>query len=146
MLSHSQHSYWFHLHTDAAGGQLSVEDYFKMSQHYGVEELIFLEHISRNPQYDIEDFAASIKQFSHDYNIEARVGFEAKILEDGELDILDKHIELADVIGIAEHDFPPNLTLFMTAWKEAMDFAKSLTASKEVVWVHPGLFFRKKRS
>ncbi len=145
MLSYSQHSYWFHLHTNATEGPLSVEDYFKMSQQYGVEELIFLEHISRTPQYDVEEYSSSIKQFSQNYNIKARVGFEAKILEDGELDILDKHLEIADVIGIAEYDFTPNFTLFMTAWKEVIDFAKSLTPEKEVVWVHPGLFFRKNR-
>lgn len=144
-LSDSPHTYWFHLHTHYTDGVLSVEDYFKMAKIRGIEELIFLEHIRRKPSYDVEEFVEIVKNNAKKYQIHSRVGFEAKIIEDGTLDISDEHLELSEIIGIAEHGFPSNSALFLSAWKKAMDFAKDLLPKKEVVWVHPGLFFRKNR-
>ncbi len=145
-LSDSKRTYWFHLHTDYTDGFLTVEDYFKMAKQHSVEELIFLEHIRRQPNYDVDEFVNTVKNHSKEYHIKSRVGFEAKILEDGTLDISDEHLELSEIIGIAEHGFPANTALFISAWEKAINFAnKNILPQKEVVWVHPGLFFRKNR-
>ncbi len=145
MLSNLTEPYWFHLHTTYTDGLLTVEDYFKLARKYGIQTLVFLEHIRREPDYDVHAFVSEVRCMAETFNMQAHIGFEAKILEDGELDISPEHIECADIIGIAEHGFPPNFTLFMTAWAEAMEIAKDLTQTKDVIWVHPGLFFRKNR-
>lgn len=145
MLANLAEPYWFHLHTTYTDGVLSVEDYFKAAHQYGINTLIFCEYIRRNPDYDVHALVQEVKQCAEDYRMRAHVGFEAKILEDGELDISPEHMELAEVIGIAEHGFPPNFTLFMSAWEEVMLSMKEVAKKKDVVWVHPGLFFRKNR-
>jgi len=145
MLSNLSEPYWFHLHTTYTDGVLSVEDYFKAARQYGINSLVFCEHIRRNPDYDVTALIQEVKLCAAEYQMQAHVGFEAKILEDGELDISPEHLELAEVIGVAEHGFPPNLTLFMTAWEEVMESMKEVAKEKDVIWVHPGLFFRKNR-
>lgn len=137
--------YWFHLHTNYTDGSLSVEDYFTLAKNSSTEELIFLEHIRREPDYNVEEFVGAVKHFSEKFQIKSRVGFEAKILPNGNLDISPGHLELSDVVGIAEHGFPSDEAFFMEAWEKALDFAKQFLKEKEVVWVHPGLFFRKHR-
>lgn len=145
MLSNLTEPYWFHLHTNTSKGDLSVEDFFSAARQYGINTLIFCEHVSRNQTYDFKALKHEVKQCADDYQMKAEVGIEAKILEDGELDCLQEHLELADVIGLSEHGFPPNFTLYMTAWEEAMLSMKEVAKEKDVVWLHPGLFFRRNR-
>jgi DNA polymerase (family 10)/putative hydrolase len=123
---------------------MSVKDYFDYASRCGVATLIFLEHIRREPSYDVYEFAAQIKESANAYKIEAVVGFEAKLLPDGSLDISDKHLALAKVIGLAEHRFPDDRRLLEAAFRKAVDSCRSLTADKVVVWVHPGLWFKRR--
>ncbi|MCB1148755.1 MAG: PHP domain-containing protein [Chlamydiia bacterium] len=137
--------YWFHVHTNVTDGSLSIEEVFKQAHARGVKTLVFLEHIRREPTYDVSGWETEVRLFAEEYRLDTLVGFEAKILPEGELDIDPEDFERADLIGIAEHGFPENLTLFMDAWEEVMDDAATWCKKKPAVWVHPGLFFRKYR-
>jgi len=136
-------SYLFHLHTNYTDGKASVEDYFSVAKRLKVSKLIFLEHIRKDPLYDVDAFVREVRVMSEREEVEAAVGFEAKILSSGELDIDSEHLALADVIGIAEHGFPNDEVLFLEAWQAVI--AQMRTVSIPKVWVHPGLFFRKNR-
>ena len=86
-----QGRYLFHLHTTSTDGELTVRQYFEYASQQRIQRLIFLEHIRRNPQYDVEAFVGEVKENSQRCRIPAVVGFEAKLLPDGRLDILDRH-------------------------------------------------------
>lgn len=144
LLSCSQPS-WFHLHTTYSEGLLKVEEYFKLARSYGIQSLVFLEQITKNPSYSVDKYIGEVRKYAKQYGIQALAGFEARILPDGELDISDRALEKCDILGIAEHGFPANMTLFRTAFREAIKTASEIAESKDVVWVHPGLFFKKNR-
>src|SRR6266536_2153733 len=95
----------FHFHTRFTDGLSSIDDYFKFAQGNRVEQLVFLEHIRRNPRYSLVDFLTQIRECERVYEIPGFVGFEAKLLPEGTLDASDEHLALAEVIGIAEHGF-----------------------------------------
>jgi putative hydrolase len=135
--------YLFHFHTRLTDGHLSIVDYFRFAAQARVDRLIFLEHIRREPTYDVPQFARSVRGLSASLGIPAAIGFEAKLLPDGSLDIDDAHLALADVIGIAEHRFPPDLSALENALAQCVNHYRRLAPSVPLVWVHPGLTFRK---
>lgn len=108
-----------------------------------VERVIFLEHIRRQPTYDVRKFAADIATASQNFAIAAVLGFEAKLLPGGDLDISDEHFSLASVIGIAEHGFPHDTTLLEDSLRRAVERYRPALSGRSLVWVHPGLTFRK---
>lgn len=136
-------SYLFHLHTRLTDGELSVTDYFDFARNHAIKNLIFLEHIRRNPSYDVAQLVLDIKEHAASYDIGGTIGFEAKLLPDGSLDIDDDYLTFASVIGIAEHCFPPDIDLLRTVFTCAIERYRSLASSICLVWVHPGLLFRK---
>jgi len=136
--------YLFHLHTDLTDGRLSVRDYFDHARRLGVERLIFLEHVRRTPSYDVSRFVAVVREHAEAYGLPAFIGFEAKLLPDGGLDIGDEDLDRAEVIGIAEHGFPDDPAVLEAAFLGAVDAYRRL-ADKAIVWVHPGLWFRKRQ-
>ncbi|MEI6155245.1 MAG: hypothetical protein WCQ90_14290, partial [Deltaproteobacteria bacterium] len=80
---------------------------------------------------------------SKEYNLPHSIGFEAKILPNGSLDISDDDIDIADVIGIAEHGSFKDMCRLRDLLYQVIDKYNFLTNGKDVVWVHPGLFFKK---
>lgn len=136
--------YLFHLHTDFTDGKLSVRDYFEFAHKRGIERLIFLEHIRRALSYNIRKFIAEIGRCSDTYEIVGVVGFEAKILPSGKLDIDPEHLELAQFIGVAEHGFPDDVKMLVEAFEAVLDFYPGQYTDKQFVWVHPGLWFRQR--
>jgi len=137
-------AYLFHVHTDRTDGKLSVQDYFTLAGQYGVSSIVFLEHIRKAPNYDVEAFISEIKYTAQMTGLTASIGFEAKLLPDGILDISESHLALAEVIGIAEHGFPDDLTVLKWAFSTALNSYTRDLGNKSVVWVHPGLWFRKR--
>lgn len=135
--------YLFHFHTQHTDGELSIEDYFVYAAKMSVDRLIFLEHIRRQPTYDVQEFATNIARASQKFGIDAVLGFEAKLLVDGDLDISDEHFALAKVIGMAEHGFPHDTTSLQNSLRQAVERYRSAPDGKILVWVHPGLTFRK---
>lgn len=138
--------YLFHFHTSYTDGHLSVRECFEFALKTGINSLIFLEHIRRTPTYDVRAFVASIRQETQEKGLRAYVGFEAKLLPDGSLDISEENFDLADVIGIAEHGFPDNAELLESSFGRAVGVCVSRAPEKSFVWVHPGLWFRKRKT
>ncbi|HYF80508.1 MAG TPA: PHP domain-containing protein [Symbiobacteriaceae bacterium] len=133
--------YLFHLHTTYTDGHVPVQSYFNLAVSKGLDRLIFLEHIRAAPRYDVAQFIAEVRGCAAATGVEALVGFEAKVLPGGGLDISPDHLAAADVIGIAEHGFPADFDLWRTAVRQALDTCGR--GNKPAVWVHPGLWLKK---
>jgi histidinol phosphatase-like PHP family hydrolase len=135
--------YLFHLHTTFTDGQLAVDDYFQYAVANRIDRLIFLEHIRKHPVYCVAELAARVKQCSIFSGVEALLGFEAKLVAPGTLDISDEHLSLAKVVGIAEHSFAGTPESLRTTFVGALNTLRSAAPNIVAVWVHPGLWFRK---
>ena len=135
--------YLFHLHTTYTDGNVSVRQYFDFALRMHVDRLIFLEHIRANPGYDVQQFISEVRSCATACGVPALVGFEAKVLPGGELDISDEHAALAEVIGIAEHGFPADYGLWRSSLRRALNTCAVKYSDKPVVWVHPGLWLKK---
>ena len=136
-------NYLFHLHTPLTDGKITINEYFEYASFNNIESLVFLEHIRRQPSYCVRDFVAQVRACEREFGIRAKIGFEAKLLPDGALDIGSDDIEQAEVIGIAEHAFPNDFALFRTSFFSVIRSYRYLLDHKELVWVHPGLWFKK---
>jgi histidinol phosphatase-like PHP family hydrolase len=139
-----QGRYLFHFHTQRTDGKLTARDYFEWAQGQGVESLLFLEHVRREASYDVPAFVEEVRELEQRFGIRARIGFEAKLLADGTLDISPEHCALAEIVGIAEHGFPNDVELLQTAFQRAMRRLPEQLAHCCLVWVHPGLWFKKR--
>jgi histidinol phosphatase-like PHP family hydrolase len=136
--------YFFHFHTRFTDGELSVNDYFEMARQKQITRLIFLEHIRRQPSYDVGQLVEQITAGSQAYNIESVIGFEAKVLTSGELDIHEDDIRRAAVIGVAEHGFPAkDLAVWQNALTAVFQQYRKNFPTAVLVWVHPGLWLKK---
>ena len=133
-----QGRYLFHVHTTRTDGHVTVNDYFEYATESGYEQLIFLEHIRREPTYDVEEFVAEIQQAGSRYPVQPFIGFEAKILPGGQLDIRDEHARFASVIGIAEHGVAPAKP--ESLFDQVLDHELARFSRQSLVWVHPGLW------
>ncbi|HLO04248.1 MAG TPA: hypothetical protein VK191_14140 [Symbiobacteriaceae bacterium] len=135
--------YLFHLHTTYTDGEVPVAAYFEWGRRAGLDRLIFLEHIRTKPSYDVRAFIAEVKHAARTYGLPARVGFEAKLLPGGALDISPEHAAQADVLGLAEHGFPPDFDLWHASLRTALANGARQVAERPVVWVHPGLWLKR---
>jgi putative hydrolase len=139
-----QSRYLFHFHTLATDGKLKITDYFRFAREHAFNKLIFLEHIRRSPTYDVDGFIAEVKKTSQEFGIQALAGFEAKLLPNGTLDIDESYAREAEVLGIAEHGFTGDVVTLTSALAECFQRYEHLKPTQALVWVHPGLFFKKK--
>lgn len=139
-----QGRYLFHFHTQRTDGKLTAQDYFDWAQVQGVESLLFLEHVRRQASYDVPAFVEEIKELEQRFGIRASIGFETKLLPDGTLDISPEHCALAEIVGIAEHGFPNDVGLLQTAFQRALNTLPERLPDCCLVWVHPGLWFKKR--
>src|SRR5664280_1685380 len=98
-------SYWYHLHTTHTHGRSTVREYLELASELGIEQVVFLEHVRRSPSYGTREFAQEVSAEAALVGLGAFVGFEAKILSGGRLDIEERLLESADTIGIAEHGY-----------------------------------------
>jgi putative hydrolase len=137
--------YLFHFHTQLTDGKLSIEDYFEYAATWELDSLIFLEHIRRQPGYDVQAFLVQIRDAERRNGVRAWIGFETKLLPDGSIDISDENLRTADVVGIAEHGFPEDLRLLHSAFNRAVDVLATSFPGQTFVWVHPGLWFKKRK-
>lgn len=133
----------FHCHTRHTDGVPGVADYLRYAAEHGLERVVFLEHIRREPSYDVAAFAEEVRTESERIGVPAVVGFEAKVLPGGALDLAAEHAALAEVVGIAEHGFPDDPAL----WRDSLAAAFATWGSMEqtAVWVHPGLWLKRTR-
>jgi len=136
--------YLFHMHTTYTDGQLAVGDYFNAALDHRLDRLIFLEHIRRSPLYPVPEFIREVRMNVTEARVEAHIGFETKILPDGTLDISEEDFRRAEVIGIAEHGFPDEPELYFKSLRTILRTFEGGVPSKEIVWVHPGLWLHKR--
>lgn len=133
----------FHLHTRRTDGDLDIADYFQFAREFGVARVIFLEHVRREPTYDVREFATAIRTQAAAHGVAAAVGFEAKILADGSLDIGAEALGLADVVGAAEHGRPPEEAGVFPLYRRMWQTARAQVGPRPLVWVHPGLWLKR---
>ena len=131
----------FHLHTNYTDGEMSIENYFTFAQRYNASSLVFLEHIRRHPSYDTQAYINEIRRHEKRTGIKAFAGFEASLCKDGSLDISETDIKRCDVLGMAEHKLPNEFTDYLSALTKAIRRWKE----KPRVWVHPGMWFQRRK-
>lgn len=136
--------YWFHLHTSFTDADLSVGDYFSAARAAGVDRLIFLEHVRRMPSYPVLELLSEVRRCAKRTGIAASVGFEAKLLPNGELDLSEEHIALAEVVGMAEHALDAEPEALEALIAQAAAHYLPILGPKPIVWVHPGLSLLRK--
>jgi len=120
----------FHIHTDYTDGSSSIEEYFNYASRNEITELIFTEHIRRNPSYDFGLFKNEVQKFQEKYNVSAICGCEAKILEGGTLDISKEDYDRAELIVGSFHGQNNNAFTDLLEALPKMD-----------VWGHPNINF-----
>ncbi|HYG57694.1 MAG TPA: PHP domain-containing protein [Symbiobacteriaceae bacterium] len=135
--------YLFHLHTTFTDGQASVQEYVELATRSQLDRLIFLEHIRAQPGYDVGQFIAEVRRCAAAFGVPALVGFEAKVLPGGGLDIAEEHAGMAEVLGLAEHGFPGDRELWRSSVLRALETYAAKDGGRPLVWVHPGLWLRK---
>jgi DNA polymerase (family 10)/putative hydrolase len=101
--------------------------------------------VRKTASYNTTKFFEDVRESERKFRVATSIGFEAKLLPDGTLDIADQDLDRADVIGIAEHGFPSDFKLYESAIKKAFSIYTPGALNKPVVWVHPGLLFKKNR-
>ena len=137
--------YFFHFHTSFTDGKLTVSDYFDFAARNRIDSLIFLEHIRKVPTYDAIAFTRIVRELAETTGVQTHLGFEAKLMPGGGLDIGEETLKLAEVIGIAEHGFPDDRQLLESSFSRTLDQFVARMADKTFVWVHPGLWLKKRR-
>ena len=134
----------FHVHSAYSDGIPTIEQWFEVASKKQIKRITFLEHVRRNPNYDIFDYFCEVERRSEQFNIEGLHGFEAKLLPSGELDLpLDFFGNNLDILGIAEHSFPFDYKLYKQAWFTAIGYCRYSYPELQLVWVHPGLWLKK---
>lgn len=136
--------YLFHLHTTLTDGRLGIADYFAFAAETGFKQVIFLEHIRRQPSYDVRRFVQEIATHSTAAGVTGAAGFEARLLPDGSLDIDEANLSLAAVLGLAVHSFPDDPGLLRRAFRAAVARYTARLPQTPIVWVHPGLWWQKR--
>jgi len=118
-------SYIFHIHTNFTDGTSSVKEYHDAFKNFS---LIFTEHIRKNPSYNWKAFIQEVKKYGH------LVGFEAKILPKGDIDIPIDALEKIDVLAVAVHSYKDAPETLPEALRKVFStFADMIP----LVWVHP---------
>jgi histidinol phosphatase-like PHP family hydrolase len=136
--------YLFHVHTPYTDGRLTVGEYADFAQRAGADTIVFLEHIRREPRYDVGRFCEEVRHAGTSGGIRTVLGFEAKLLPDGTLDIRNELLSKAAVIGIAEHSFPDDPGLLQEAFLKVVERYPRRWPKVDFVWVHPGLWYVKR--
>lgn len=141
--SHAGRRYWFHLHTIHTHGRSTVREYLEAARELDIEQVVFLEHVRARPSYDTQAFVDEVSTEAESVGLNAYVGFEAKILSGAGLDIDERLLASADVIGIAEHGYAGSAGSLAT---DFVDLVMRVTAQhprQSFVWVHPGSWLQR---
>lgn len=129
--------YLFHVHTDWTDGTSSLPEYCEAAKRLGFQSLIVVEHIRKEASYDFTAFLNLVERQRSIQNLEIAVGVEAKVLEDGKVDMPDTINSCIEVLAIAEHAFKGDADTLAEALCQA--FKHYSKSGIPCVWVHPGL-------
>ncbi|RLC81215.1 MAG: hypothetical protein DRJ03_08225 [Chloroflexi bacterium] len=142
LLAHAIHfrdprALW-HVHTNYTDGQCSVEEIFELAAALGFDFIAFIEHIRRQPGYSPRALQDEIARYSDLHKIQAIVGFEAKLLRDGTVDVPRWGIDDAFIL-LAEHgDVASSQEEYLNI------LLQGLSDPAISGWAHPGLFALRK--
>lgn len=123
----------WHIHTDFTDGKNSVQEYCKKAAKLGLPLLAFTEHVRRQLTYNFHDFTKEIEIAKEEYDdLIILAGCEAKVLDDGHLDVSEAVIEECDIVLMAFHSFPNSKQKYIGALE------KALCNPRVDIWAHPG--------
>lgn len=123
-----------HVHTYRTDANLKINSAIYWAIMAGVDGLVFVEHIKRNPTYNWREFLREVHSARAVFpSLQLYAGFEASLNEYGTLDAPSQALTEADVVYMAEHHIRE---LDEAAWYEAV--LHGLQEPAVDVWAHPG--------
>ncbi len=126
----------WHIHTTHTDGKCTVSEVFDIAKKDGLQFICFIEHIRSKPSYEPDAFIQEVKALSTSTGVCSLVGFEAKLLSDGSVDLPEMPSET--LVFLAEHGIPcENKDEYLST------LIKGLSQSVVSGWVHPGLLAMK---
>lgn len=124
----------WHIHTSYTDGKNSVHEYCEKATELKIPLLAFTEHVRKNLNYDFNNFLNDIEKAREEFDLIILSGCEAKVLQNGELDVEEKILKDIDYPVFAFHSFPGDIDLYIES-------LKSVLRNKYVnTWAHPGIF------
>lgn len=128
----------WHIHTNYTDGHNSVDDYCRQALKLGIPLVVFSEHVRQRIDYDFNALLGEIELARSRYpELAILSGCEAKVLENGKLDVSDEILEQCEIVLMAFHSFPIDAGKYYDALRIA------LASPKVDIWAHPGLFLIK---
>ncbi len=125
----------WHVHTNYTDGNNSVDECCKEALKHGIPLIVFSEHVRKNLDYDFYALLKEIELARRKYpKLIILSGCEAKVLKTGELDVSDEVLRQCEIVLMAFHSFPVDVSQYYDALRIA------LTNPKVNIWAHPGLF------
>jgi len=129
----------WHIHTNYVDGENSVDEYCKRAVELRIPLIVFAEHVRRELTYNYRALVEEIIMARRNYpELLILIGCEAKVLEDGGLDVSEDVLRRSEIVLMAFHSFPVNKGRYVEALKRA------LSNPRVDIWAHPGLFLRTK--
>lgn len=128
----------WHVHTSYTDGENSVNEYCEKAIESGIPLIVFSEHVRRSLDYDFYALLKEIKLAQRKYpELIILPGCETKVLDTGELDVSDEILGQCEIVLMAFHSFPVDVSQYYDALRIA------LANPKVDVWAHPGYFLAK---
>ena len=127
------------MHTNYVDGANSVDEYCKRAVKLRIPLIVFTEHVRKKLTYRYHDLVEEILTARENYpELIILTGCEAKVLEDGSLDVSADILRESEIVLMAFHSFPADKEKYVEALK------KALSNPRVDIWAHPGLFLRTK--
>ena len=127
----------WHVHTNYVDGANSVDEYCKRAVKLRIPLIVFTEHVRKKLTYRYHDLVEEILTARENYpELIILTGCEAKVLEDGSLDVSTDILRESEIVLMAFHSFPADKEKYVEALKRA------LSNPRVDIWAHPGLFLR----
>lgn len=124
----------WHIHTNYTDGKNSVNEYCKRAARLGLPLIAFTEHVRKVLTYNFHDLVKEIEKSKESYpELTILTGCEAKVLENGDIDVSSDVIQECDIVLMAFHSFPDDKAKYLNA------LMKALTNPIVDIWAHPGL-------
>jgi DNA polymerase (family 10)/putative hydrolase len=127
----------WHIHTIYTDGKNNVSEYCKRAVELDVPLVAFTEHVRKDLDFDFNDLLNDIEKAKKEFDLIILSGVEAKVLNEGDLDVEDRILKEVDYSIFAFHSFPKDIDLY----KRCLE--KIIKNDQINTWAHPGLFLEK---
>lgn len=122
----------WHIHTNYTDGVNSIDEVCKTADRLKIPLIAFTEHVRNNLDYDFNEFLRDIRKARKKYHSMIILsGIEAKILDNGSIDVSPEIISKIDYPIVAFHSFPKDYTNLEYSLKKAIKIKEINT------WAHP---------